>query len=85
MGAFRPTTEAHDVSLLELMLTLGRAERHPSTQDDEPLLVRMMVVIGPELLTGIDLEHAATDELGADPLAEPARPRRGWRSPSAQG
>lgn len=36
--------------------------------------VRVMEVVWPELLPGIDVVHAAADELGAEPVGEPGLP-----------
>jgi hypothetical protein len=64
------TREAGDVTLDELALSLGRSQRRAAAKDDQPLLVRVMEVVRPELLAGIDLVHASADELGAEPRAE---------------
>src|SRR5262249_60605811 len=80
MRAFFATREARHVSLLQDPLALVRSERWPAAQDDDPLLVRVVRVVRPEAVAGLELVHAAADQLraalGADPrvLSPPARP-----------
>src|SRR4029450_8865258 len=56
----------------ELALALGRAQRRPPADDARPLLVPVMRMVGPLFLAGRPLVHAAADQLGADPRADPA-------------
>ena len=48
--------EADDVPLVKLALALGRAERGPAANDEEPLLVGVMRVIWPDLVAGLCLD-----------------------------
>ena len=55
----------------KLVLALGRAQRGPPPENDEPLLVGVMRVVRPEPVAGLELVHAAADELGVDVRADP--------------
>src|SRR5438093_339328 len=63
--------EAGDVPFDELELPLWCSQCRTAAKDDQPLLVRVVEVVRPELLAGIDLVHASGEEFGADPLADP--------------
>ena len=62
--------EAGDVTFDKLALPFGRPQCRAAAKDDEPFLVRVMQVVRPKLLPGIDLVHAPADELGAELRAE---------------
>src|SRR5205823_14758750 len=51
-------------------LTLMRAKCGLASQDDHPLLIRVMRVERPELGTRLDLGHARADELTADATSD---------------
>jgi endonuclease len=63
--------EAGDVAFDELSLSISCSQCRTAAKDDQPLLVRVMVVVRPELLAGIDVVHVSGEELGADPLGDP--------------
>src|SRR5439155_24744115 len=60
-----------DIALVQVLLALCCAQRGRSPDDEEPLLVRVMSVVRPEPISGLELVHASTDELGADARADP--------------
>jgi hypothetical protein len=60
-----------DVAFAQLLLALVRPKRRLPAQHDHPLLVRVMRVVWPEAVAGIELVHAAAEQLGADALADP--------------
>ena len=70
MRACRAAREADSVTLDEHLLAVRRAQGRPAAQDDQPLLVRMVEVVGPGLLARTDLVEAAADQLGAEPPAD---------------
>src|SRR6185436_9287644 len=63
--------EGDDVALAQLPLTLMRAKRGLATEDDHPLLVRVVRVERPLLIARLDLVHACADQLGVDVRADP--------------
>jgi hypothetical protein len=62
--------EAGDVPFNELSFPLWCAQRRTAANDDEPLLVRVMEVVRPELLAGSNFLHVSGEEFGADPLGD---------------
>src|SRR5215203_2026478 len=62
--------KAGDVTLLQHLLTFGRAQRRLSAEHDHPFLVQVVRVVGPELVARLDLGHGRADELAADALAD---------------
>src|SRR5215217_4913702 len=67
-----PLGEADDVLRLELLLAVRAPERRPTLQDDEPLLVRVLVVIGADALPRRELVQGH-----AQPLRLDRRPEAG--------
>src|SRR5437016_5211743 len=70
MRAGSAAWEAGHVSLGELALAVWRAQRRPAAENDDPLLVRVMDVVRPQLLARVDLVDAASEELCADLSAD---------------
>src|SRR4029079_10580829 len=62
--------EADDVTLVELALVLGGAERGLSAEDEEPLFVRVMRVVRPELVARFYLVQPRADSFTANLLAD---------------
>ena len=62
--------KADDVTLLQHMLTFGRAQRRLAAEHDHPFLVQVVRVVGPELAARLDLGHGRADQLTADALAD---------------
>src|SRR5512134_1562571 len=62
--------KADDVTLLQHLLTFGRAQRRLAAERDHPFLVQIVRVVGPELVARLDLGHGRADELTADALAD---------------
>ena len=71
MRAFLPARKAHDVTLLQHVLALVHAKRRLSPQHDDPFLVRVMRVVRPEPVAGLELVHAPADHLRADLPPDP--------------
>ena len=71
MGSLLAAREADDVALLQLVLAVGRAERRPPADDEQPLLVRMVRVVRPEPVARLELVQAPSDQLTADARADP--------------
>ena len=63
--------EGDDVTLAERLLALVRPKRRRSAEDDRPFLVRVMRMERAETVAGLELVHAAADQLGADVMADP--------------
>jgi hypothetical protein len=61
MRAFLAAREAHDVSIIQRLLPLGSAQCGLPGEDDDPLLVRMVRVVRPEPVAGLELVHAPAD------------------------
>ena len=74
VGAVLAPWKAHDVALLQVLLTLGRPERGLPAHHDEPLLVRVVDVIRPKAVTRLELVQAAADQLGVQSSAHPRVP-----------
>src|SRR5688500_20412490 len=66
--------KADDVTLLQDLLTFGRAQRRLAAEHDHPLLVQVVRVVGPELVARLDLGHGRADQLAADALADERAP-----------
>src|SRR5215216_4317866 len=62
--------EAGDIPLLQHLLTFGRPKGRLAPEHDHPLLVRVVRVVGPELVAGLHLGHARADQLTADLVAD---------------
>jgi len=62
--------EADDVPLVELALPFGRAERGLAANDEEPLLIGVMCVIGPDLVARFCLVQSCADQFTADVLTD---------------
>src|SRR5438552_3672386 len=62
--------EADDVALRQDLLTFGRAECRLAAKHDDPLLVRVVRVIRPELAAGLHLGHARADQCATDAVAD---------------
>jgi hypothetical protein len=67
-----PSREDDDVAFAELLLAVRRAERGLTANDEEPLLVRVVQVIGPQALSGLQLVQAPAEQLGAEASPHPA-------------
>jgi hypothetical protein len=65
--------KAGDVAFDELALTLWRSQRWTAAKNNQPLLVRVVEVVRPELLAGIDLVRASGQKVRANPIADPGR------------
>src|SRR5918999_3826301 len=70
--------KADDVTLLQHLLTFGRAQRRPAPEHDHPFLVQVVRVVGPEPAARLDLGHRRADQLAADVLAD----ERALRAPA---
>ena len=53
--------KADDVTLLQHVLALGRAQRRLAAEHDHPFLVQVVRVVGPELVAGLDLGQGRAD------------------------
>jgi hypothetical protein len=62
--------KADDVTLLQHLLTFGRALRRLAAERDHPFLVQVVHVVRPELAARLDHGHGRADELSADALAD---------------
>ena len=63
--------EAGDVARRELPLACRRAQRRPARDDDEPLLVRVVVVVRPGALARRHFVERAADQLRAEVVPHP--------------
>src|SRR3954452_21485428 len=75
VGALLAGREAQDVAGLQPPPPLGRAQRGPSVEDDEQLLLGEVEVVRVRALAGIDLPEAGADALAAELVAEPGAAR----------
>ena len=66
-----PSPEDDDITLLKILFAVGGAQRRLPPDDDEPLLVCMVRVVRPEPVPGLELVHAAADQLGVQPSPDP--------------
>src|SRR6186997_3162849 len=66
--------KADNVTLLQHLLTLGRAQRRLAAEHDHPFLVQVVRVVRPELAARLDFGHGRADELTADALADQGSP-----------
>src|SRR6184192_4079783 len=55
---------------LSVALMIWRAQRGLAGEHDRPLLVRVVRVVRPELVAGLDLGHARADQEAADVVAD---------------
>jgi hypothetical protein len=67
--------EADDVPRTEDALAFRGAQRRLPRDDEQPLLVAVLVVVGERLLAGRQVVEARAQQLAADPLAAPAPAR----------
>jgi hypothetical protein len=72
--AARPLDEADDVAGLELALALRRPKRRRAGDDHEPLLVAVLVVVGPRSLARRQLVERGSDLGGVETRADAGHP-----------
>src|SRR5262249_20659823 len=63
MRALLTARKRYDVTFAQLLLAFVRAQRRPAAHYDDPLLVRMVRVVRPETVAGLQLVHAAAEQL----------------------
>jgi len=66
-----PRRKQTNVALAQILLAVCGAQRRLPAHDEQPLLVRMVRVVRPELVAGLELVHARADQLGLQPSADP--------------
>ncbi len=66
-----PSPEADHVALFEILLAIGRPECRSPAHDEEPFLVRVVRVVRPKTIAGLQLVQAAADQLRVEPRADP--------------
>ena len=71
MGARRATREAHDIPRSEPIGSLRVSKRRRTGQDEEPLLLRVFVVVGADRLTRLKLLDAGAELLRIEQRSEP--------------
>jgi hypothetical protein len=71
VGAVLAPEETDDGAFGKVALALGRAERRLSAHDEEPLLVRVVGVVGAEPVARVELVQGPAEKLGPDVLAHP--------------